>query len=331
MLFLEIKWGEAQAIAAYVGAIVSIITIVWSLKNQKKIEILKNELAERKSEIDARRSYEYEARKRLYHEYEPLLFQLMEASDNALHRIQSLARTARKGDLGEKGWLSEFGYYTKSTIYKLFVPIAIYQIMQRKLTLVDVSIDRSIDLHYKLAKQIYLTYTDDFEFVKDSSESYAPNNRDWKELRKKDPKTYWRQGLPMGLLDKVSEFLIEKDDNGSERVISFGEFERKMDKDSSENQLSDINHVKDIFELFHPEQRPILWRLLITQACMFRCLLELKKINLSKIDDKLVQKILLDITPEFIKRFNWQDEKESNDKLINEPFDIAKEYLKKKF
>lgn len=183
------------------------------------------------------------------------MFQLIEASDNTLHRIQSLARTSRNGDLEEEGWLSEFNYYTKSTIYQLLVPIAIYQIMQRKLTLVDVSIDKSIDLHYKLAKQIYISYTDDFEFAEITSENYFPNDKNWKVLLKNDSKTYWRQGAPMGLLDKAIQFLIIKEYE-SERIISFEEFEKKVDTDLSKSELSDINLITDIFLLFHPTSRP---------------------------------------------------------------------------
>lgn len=352
MIFKGLEWEKAQVIAAFITGIISIIIAIWTffsgrlnqkeiLKNQKELERikndlakenekLKNELAEKKSENDARRAYEFEARKRLYHEYEPLLFQLIEASDNALHRIQSLARTAKHGDLDDNGWLSQFNYYTKSTIYKLLVPLAIYQIMQRKLTLVDVSVDKSIGLHYKLAKQVYISYTDDFEFARCSPKiEYDPNNKNWEELRKQNPTKYWRQGLPMGLLDKTIEFLIEKNNNNHERVISYGEFEKKI-SNLGNDKLSDVNLSRDIFFLFHPTNRPILWRLLITQAMIFKTLLELKKVEPNKIDEKLVNQILFNIPIDFVTNFNWQSEK-STEIMIIEPFNVAKEYLKKRF
>lgn len=200
MFLQQINWTDGEVLAAFATGAVSIILAISAFVtgriNQRRAAKFKNEFEkelikvrrkvdEQKSENDARRVYEFEARKRLYHEYEPLLFQLMEAADNAVHRIQSLARTARNGNLGENGWLSDFAYYPKSTIYKLFVPLAIYQIMQRRLTLVDVSVDRSIGLHYKLSKQAYLSYTDDFEFARGNPKIiYDPNNPEWKELRK---------------------------------------------------------------------------------------------------------------------------------------------------
>jgi len=74
----------AALIAAAASLIVSIIGTLWGRKNQKDLETLKSELADERAESDARRDYEYDARKRLYEECEPLLFQLIELSENAL-------------------------------------------------------------------------------------------------------------------------------------------------------------------------------------------------------------------------------------------------------
>jgi hypothetical protein len=46
---------------------------------QKEVERLKGEVADKNSESAARRAYEYEARKKLYHEFEPIRFQLLES------------------------------------------------------------------------------------------------------------------------------------------------------------------------------------------------------------------------------------------------------------
>lgn len=54
---------------------------------------------EKKSAAAARRDYEYEAMKRLYTDVEPLLFQLYEALEEAQHRVASLCRTSRNGNL----------------------------------------------------------------------------------------------------------------------------------------------------------------------------------------------------------------------------------------
>ena len=55
-------------------------------------------LNKRKSEQDARRDYEYEARKRLYQECEPLFFKLVETSETALTHIKNMAKRAKGED-----------------------------------------------------------------------------------------------------------------------------------------------------------------------------------------------------------------------------------------
>jgi hypothetical protein len=107
-------------------------------QNAEAVARLTDALGEGKSERDARRDYDYEARKRLYKEAEPLLFRLSEASEAALHRIFSLARTARNGDLGSEGnWLDSPEYFMASTIYTLLVPAVVFRLLQDRLTLVD--------------------------------------------------------------------------------------------------------------------------------------------------------------------------------------------------
>src|SRR5258706_56753 len=67
---------------------------------------------------------EYDARKRLYEEVEPLLFQLFENANHALNRIRNLARASRDGQL--ESWLAQQGdsYYLRSTLHSFLVPLA---------------------------------------------------------------------------------------------------------------------------------------------------------------------------------------------------------------
>ena len=119
-------------------------------RNQRKLEDLRDQIDLRKSERDALRDYEYEARKRLYLECGPLLFQLFELSEGALNRIKGLANTAAQGNLGKDvtdNWLAR-PYYKSSTLYKLIAPLAMVSLIQRRLTLVDLSLDRHIFVQY---------------------------------------------------------------------------------------------------------------------------------------------------------------------------------------
>ena len=98
----------------------------------KDLEAYKDTLTETQAERAARRDYQYEARKRLYQQYEPLLFQLVEHCESAKERIYSLARSAKEGDLEKVGWLSKWDeYYLYSTIYFLLSPLVIFKLMQQ--------------------------------------------------------------------------------------------------------------------------------------------------------------------------------------------------------
>jgi hypothetical protein len=115
-------------------------------RNEEKLKRLEDELVRKREERNALRDYEYEARKRLYQELAPLLFQLNELAESALRRILALPRDAHKGYIKEcGGWLSdEDGYFVKNTIYRLLAPLAVFKLMQRRLTLFDLALDPAI-------------------------------------------------------------------------------------------------------------------------------------------------------------------------------------------
>ena len=146
----EIKFWTAL-IAAMAALVVAVITHLSSRSNQRAIEELRNRYAENKAERDARRDYLYEARKRLYHECGPIVFQLAELSEAAFYRITGLAQTASQGNLepGRHSFLRD-EYYRVSTIYRLLAPSAALKLMQRRLTLVDLSLDYAIHRRYAL-------------------------------------------------------------------------------------------------------------------------------------------------------------------------------------
>lgn len=113
--------ASVKLIVAWIGIIGSVLAAIAALitaiinrqlsrrnqsdleRHQRELESLKATLDEQKAEKNARRDYEYDARKRLYQECEPLLFQLVELSENALSRIFSLARTSRQGSQSKEG------------------------------------------------------------------------------------------------------------------------------------------------------------------------------------------------------------------------------------
>src|SRR5262249_28588645 len=98
MFGLDVKILVAL-ISAVASLIVALITYFATRSNQRDVEELKAKLSETKAERDALRDYEYEARKRLYHECGPLMFQLLEQAEGAINRVRNLARAASQGNL----------------------------------------------------------------------------------------------------------------------------------------------------------------------------------------------------------------------------------------
>jgi hypothetical protein len=83
------------SVISIVGGFVVSVTTIFLTSRQERI----------KSKEDARREYEYEARKRLYREYEPVLFQLHQLCEVARTRISHMPQGMK-----DKHFLTEDDY-----------------------------------------------------------------------------------------------------------------------------------------------------------------------------------------------------------------------------
>jgi hypothetical protein len=303
-----------------------------------------------KAEQDARRDYEYEAKKRLYQECEPVLFQFAELSESALKRVYALARNAKEGNLGpDRYWLSTDHYFIRSTIYRLIAPMAAFKLLQHRLTNIDLKLDQAINIQYILAKILYYTFSSSTDLARSDpaipydpdqigSESKGLDESTKKERRIKYPEKFWLQGLKVGTIDILAETLIQSEkgsDNNNIRIKSFGEFEQQFFKkgesavsqDDSNNNIFEVFFT--IFSYFHPRTRPVLWRVLITQVYLYNAIKNIRnteeEFNISNFD-------------EFMKLFelekvkskcNWiQSHEVVSDEEFNIPFKAAENYLK---
>ncbi len=303
----------------------------------KQLEAFKAELAETGAEKDARRDYEYEAKKRLYQQCEPLMFELYMFSIGAKKRIHSLARTARQGNLepGTTGWLSADRYYTLSTVYKLFAPLAVVKMLQRRLTLIDLNLDRRMREQFFIADSLFLTFTSDFKLAEtDPQIPYDPNRRysigaeEFKLKLEKKPSKYFRQGLNVGDLDSAVEAMIVSDGKDSLRCVSFGEFESEYEKADSALRKR-FAKVMELFVNFHPETRPVLWRILITQLFLYETIVLNSETDFCS-DTKDWPEGVIALKEE--KRHYWRSKVSDGDEIDGEvrvPFRVAVEYLKK--
>jgi hypothetical protein len=62
-------------ITSAISLVTAAVTAIFVRKNETRLKHLENKLAIERAEQDARRDYECHARKRLYQECEPILFQ----------------------------------------------------------------------------------------------------------------------------------------------------------------------------------------------------------------------------------------------------------------
>ena len=272
-----------EIIVAFISAGTALLVAIYSAfaaaKNQKKIdtnneeiEFLKSKLNEEQSERNALRDYKYEAKKRLYHEYEPLIFELLDLAETALARIAKLAEGAR-GDTEIMAWMERDTSFFTSTVYNLIIPLAAIKNIQRKITSFDLSIDSKIYSQYLLCKGITLAIQSDYDIARiDPGLAYDPYDDDWKEKRLKKPEIFYRQGIPSHRLDTSTDYLIEP--GGSIRLMSFGKFEDQFKMAKDDEYSTPLGLLKDLFRNFFPQNRPVLWRILSIQYIFYYLLIK---------------------------------------------------------
>lgn len=300
----------------------------------KELDSFRADIAEKQAEKNARRDYLYEARKRLYQEYEPLLFQLIELADNALKRIYGLARTAREGDLQphHSGWLSpgnsSSNYFATNIIYRFLAPLVIIKLIQRRLTLVDLTVDPHSNNQYSLAKWLYISFARDFALARiEPRIVYTPNDDEAHEKRNAHPERYWRQGIFIGKLDSAVEALIVREPSGISRCMSFGEFEEIYNE---VNTAGKFDSFREIFINFHPKTRPVMWRILIAQAHIYQALLLSREIKIAASVEDRTPPLVKPISKEDRLILDWRQSSNEakDDEVLSQPFEAAFVYLR---
>jgi hypothetical protein len=289
------------------------------------LEEVRSSLSREQDEASARRTYEFEARKRLYEELHPLLFQLREQSESALFRIYGLAMSARTGRLvpesskGKENRLHKGSVsYLPSTLYRFMAPLATYRLCEQRLTTVDLSLDDDLQWHYLLAKLLYRSWSDgqeiaDISIGAELPPKYAPGSED------PDLSVSAQQHLSVQKIERIIEsMLVQPEREEISRCVTLGEFFRVTEGEP--DLVEAIKPLRDVFVSFSPESRPVLWRLLIVHAYLYAGLSGRAR---------TIESLVSAFDDEEIDRLSWQDPNlVSNDKLKRgEPFLAAQAYL----
>jgi hypothetical protein len=301
----DVQSAWIAAGAAILVSVFSLATAVWtnvvSGKTQRAADATARSLADLTAKLSnendaakAKRDYEYKARKRLYRELYPLAFQLQEAALSARHRIMNLALAARGGWLapGAKNWLtSPNPYYFTSIVHDLIAPLALYELMSRKLTLLDLTLDYDLRCQHFIARQAYEALRSDYNLSQapypplafgGGAGTYDPPEDRPKDLPPElDQRWGWRQGLYSGQIGQAVAIMLMTE-GAKTRVMTFAEFAGALggaDLRTDDHPGGVAGSMKtvlgpmaDLVHGFHPARRPITWRILMAQAACYRTL-----------------------------------------------------------
>ena len=316
---------STEVVVALIAALASVVISVASavlaylsrVRSETHIAEVQHTLDELTSERNARRDYEYEARKRLYVELQPVFFQMVERSDRALDRIRVVAENSARGKIFEpsrlgQGWERD-PYHMTSTVWDLLAPLAYFRLAQQKLTALDLSVDPQLRWQYLLARELYESWTAGNELA-----AQLP------PLPYDDEERETRQHVLSGHLEDAVDCLLRTRPGGGENVISYADFSRSF--------LA--NREKEIYSLFtgpltdaHPERKPVLWRVLLTQAHLHAALI--KTFNSVNYGDPTLVHPLDALPPQEWDDFDWRfDERTSRDTAVIVPFTASRNYLK---
>jgi hypothetical protein len=135
---------------------------------------------------------------------------------------------------------------------------------------------------------------------------------------------HWWQGIPAGRLETSVNALLVFDNDQKKQVMNFGEFDNKFNNDEGFKKLFEV--VKDVFFNFQPENRPVLWAMLFTQAKLHHAFLELQHDKFENTES--IMAISTGWHGEFEKRLIWSEHDES--RVFDNYKNIASRYLKDK-
>lgn len=261
---------------------------------------LNSELKRQTDDATARREYEFDARKRLYTQVRPLMFQLRESCDPACRRIRRIVC----------GDIRPYPRHLSTSIQRIFSPLSTFQVMQRNLTAVDLSLDSTLKAQYLIAKELASTLHNGPELALAGQ-----------------PITYTRQAFPNqgrqhlthAQLQRLTDFMtIEGDDSRKSRPRKQFELD-DLFEDENERLIEVSGPFSRMFEGSDPTLTPVLWRILMAQAFLMQIL-----VDLVDRDDGIARSVM----PADIAEFNWSVD--PSDALFLSQCQAVEEYVRQR-
>lgn len=307
------------AASLIVSVTTAAVTYIFRRRSDMNLARLEDTLIEQRSERSARREYIYEAQKRLYTDFQPVLFQMVERCNGAVDRIKGLAESARSGRLSwpgrlGRGWEKD-PYHMISTCWDLLSPLALFRIGQQKLTSIDVSVDPVTGWQYLLGRELYASWAMGYELA--AEEPTLPFD---------DAKRKTRQNILSAHLEQVVDCLIRYGDKGEMSCLRFSEFQSAFRTDPE--FAGTMTHVTLPLANFHPQSKPVLWRILIAQLHLHVAMMR----TFASVVDGRPQRVhpCDALAPAEWDAFDWRsDDSLSREEAVGIPFRAARSFLGK--
>jgi hypothetical protein len=246
-------------------------------KFQGNLEHLRSSLASAAAADTARRAYEYDSRKRLYTECEPIFFQLVEAADLALRACRNLSdpkmwrelRVEKKNWDSQEPWMLNKSSELIGVLYALYAPLALYVLLRGKLTTIDCTVDHGVWFRFLLSRELYVAFQSDASLAAClPTLEYNPLVPGWRQKRLERPAIHWWQGLSPGRLDRAVRLFIVQEGQ-TQRLATFGEFEDMYVaayEGSERSQQKLLGIAANPIYGFNPSDRPVFARLIMVQV-----------------------------------------------------------------
>jgi hypothetical protein len=273
--------------AALVSAMSAVFSEAKRAKTERQLATLNATLEEQANTRNARQTYEYDARRRLYADAEPLLFQLYENAAYTTNRIRNLARASREGVIG--AWLTEDAEYLASTLHSFLLTLASVEILRQKLTLLDLTLDARIEMQYQLGKAITRSFNRDSFFA--AAAPAIPYS-----LREQTTAAT-KQGVFGSQVQRAVDALIVAD-GGPLTIKSTHVFVDEFKQPGSAT-ASSVAEFTRIWRGFTPVGKQIFWRIVIAQLFLLRAI---RLTRSPKVDPSALMQACL-LQPDELKEF----------------------------
>jgi hypothetical protein len=295
-------------------------------RNNDAIERLKAELTYENKVKSARVDYEYDARKRLYEEVEPVVFAAHLAAASLRARLITFAERIRSEDISldkTRNWLATDPYFLQSTAYRIFLPMVYHHNISKRISHYDFTLEPLIGRKFIALAVFDEIPTGDFDLAAmvEPKLPYAPYADVSDTERRRHFAKHTFQGVVRGDVQRFTALMTLVED-GKRLPTEWYQFEQQLaDADSPLSKA--FTPIRDILFNFHPESHPIVWRALIAYVLLAEFFVEARDFTIEEYD-KLVEALTW-------KRFDYRHDGSSLDEAsVASHFEAARLFVRMK-